>query len=91
MKIFLKTLVGKTCTFEVASSDTIESLKLMILDAVGISVNHQRIIFAGKELLNCRTLSDYNIQHENTLHLVIRMWGAMPIQEKNEKNFIELL
>ena len=85
MKIFLKTLVGKTYTFEVVPSDKTVTLKAKIQDEVGVSINHQRLIFAGKELLNSLTLFDYNIQHESILHLVIKMRGGMPIQEKKGK------
>jgi len=91
--IYIKTLKGHTIKLKVSLSNKIEEIKSRIQNKIGTHVNEQRLIFAGKQLENNRTLNDYEIKDESVLHLVLPLHGGASvdnIKDEIEKFFDEL-
>jgi ubiquitin-large subunit ribosomal protein L40e len=76
IQVFIKTLTGLTIAFDVASSDTVRTLKQKISDRQGVPVSQQRLVFSAKQLADDKTMSDYGIRDSSTIHLIMRMLGG---------------
>mmetsp|Transcript_7568 Transcript_7568/g.10448 ORF Transcript_7568/g.10448 Transcript_7568/m.10448 type:complete len:85 (-) Transcript_7568:8-262(-) len=82
MQLFVKTLSGDTWAIQIESSDRVEVLKKKVQLRTGIEPDDQRIIFAGKQLEDGRTIQDYNISRESTVHLVFRLKGGAHVYDQ---------
>ena len=79
MQIFIKSISGKTTTYDVETTDIISFIKNKIQHKEGIALGQQRLVFAGKQLDESKTLAYYNIQNQSTIHLLLRLRGGIQL------------
>ncbi len=91
MQVFVKTLTGKTISVDVEPDESVESLKSKIQEKEGIPPDQQRIIFGGKQLDSMKSLSDYEIDDDSTVHLVLRLRGGELTNFVRNKNLSKQL
>ena len=77
MQVFVKSMSGKTLSVDVEPDESIESLKAKIREKEGIAPDQQRVVFEGKQLDSTKSISDYGIEEDSTLHLVLRLRGGL--------------
>jgi ubiquitin len=76
MQIFVRTITGKNLTLEVDPTDSVKALKEKIQEKEAIPESQQRLIFAGKQLADERTMADYNVQNSAQISLMLRLVGG---------------
>ena len=77
MQIHIRNLAGKTTTLEVDTADTVDSVRKKLTDAEGIAPDQCRLVFGGKQMTDGRTLEDYHVEEDCTLHAVMRLQGGI--------------
>ncbi|KAH7823703.1 putative ubiquitin [Monocercomonoides exilis] len=90
-QIFVRSLEGKTLALMVSKQDTIEKVKKLVEEKERIPWTEQRIIFSGKQLLDKKTIEDYGILKEATLHLVLRLKGGNQCYCETTNSMINLI
>lgn len=91
MQIFFKTLTGKTLTITADPGERVAAVKEKLQAASGVPAAHQRLIFAGKQIEDHRTIADYNIQSETMLHMIIKLPDAVVPTNQEEWAGLTLL
>ena len=77
MQVFVKTVSGRTLSLQVESGETVESVKHLLQERENVDVDHQRLLFAGKELEDANTLESYNISGDATLEMLFKIAGGV--------------
>lgn len=88
MQLFVKTLTGKTVSIEVEEGESIEDVKAKIAEKEGIPPEQQRLIFGGQQLQDAKTLSDYDVGDDSTLHLVLRLVSKLSVAASSSEIYV---